>query len=109
MDYGMWHIDLVFAAIYLFMMLLAIALLVFWIIALVDVTRREFKEANEKLMWVLVILLAQVIGALVYWFVGREKGSLVGEAVPPPTGQSPAGRSHLGPPPAPPQSAPPSQ
>jgi hypothetical protein len=90
--------------VYILIIALGIASAVFWIIALIDVTRREFKDSNEKLMWVLVILLAQVIGALVYWFVGREKGRLVGEAVPP-HGSPP----HLGPPPAPPQSAPPSQ
>jgi hypothetical protein len=89
---------------YILMIALGVASAVFWIIALIDVTRREFKESNEKLMWVLVILLAQVIGALVYWFVGREKGRLVGDVVPPL-----ASPPHLEPPPGPPQPTPPSQ
>lgn len=70
--------------IYILMIALGLAAMIFWIIALIDATRRDFKDSNEKIMWVLVILLAQVIGALVYWFVGREKGVLPGEATPGP-------------------------
>ena len=51
---------------------------IFWIVALVDCVKREFDGENEKLVWILVIVLAQGIGAIVYWFVGRDKGRLVG-------------------------------
>ncbi|MBM3498774.1 MAG: PLDc_N domain-containing protein [Armatimonadetes bacterium] len=53
-----------------------IALMVLWIVALIDVARREFPGDNDKLMWVLVVVLAGWIGALIYWFVGRQKGTL---------------------------------
>jgi hypothetical protein len=61
---------------------LAIALTIVWIVELVDCTKREFKEPNEKLMWVLIIVLAHGIGAIVYWVVGKKKGRLPGEAWP---------------------------
>ena len=54
----------------------AIAAVVLWVIALVDVCRREFPGENDKLMWILVVVLAGWIGALIYWFVGRQKGTL---------------------------------
>lgn len=50
--------------------------LVFWIYALIDVIKREFPGENEKLIWILVVALAGWIGALIYWFVGRQKGTL---------------------------------
>ena len=58
------------------MVLINMAGLVFWAIALVDCVRRDFPGENEKLIWVLVVVLAGWIGALIYWFVGREKGTL---------------------------------
>ena len=48
----------------------------FWIWMLVDVLRKDFPGENEKVIWVLVVVLLSWIGALVYFFVGRQKGQL---------------------------------
>ena len=61
------------------MMMLILGTWVVWIVALVDVVRREFKDPNDKLIWVLVICLTQGIGAIIYLVVGRQKGWLPGE------------------------------
>jgi len=48
--------------------------LAIWIFALVDavsVPDNSMYRTGDKLIWVLVILLAYVIGALIYIFVGR--------------------------------------
>jgi|SRR3989344_3680395 len=42
---------------------------VFWIIMIVDVATRKFKEGNDKIVWILVVILASWIGALIYYFV----------------------------------------
>jgi hypothetical protein len=42
------------------------------IIALVDVLRNEFTN-NNKIIWVLVILLSWIIGAILYYFIGRNQ------------------------------------
>ncbi len=55
-----------------------VATALFWVCALVDAVRREFPGTNDKLIWVLIILLASWLGALIYWFVGRPKGTLSG-------------------------------
>jgi hypothetical protein len=61
-----------------------------WILALLDVVKREFKDANERLIWVLVICLAQGLGAIIYLVVGRKKGWLPGDVhMPPPPKEMP--------------------
>jgi hypothetical protein len=42
------------------------------IIALVDILKNEF-TGNNKLIWVLVILLSWIIGAILYYFIGRNQ------------------------------------
>jgi hypothetical protein len=42
------------------------------IIALVDILRNEF-TGNNKIIWVLVILLSWLIGAILYFFIGRNQ------------------------------------
>ena len=64
---------------YGFFILLALASFVFWIVELVDVARREFKDSNTKLLWVLVVALAHGLGALIYYFAGRPQGWLPGQ------------------------------
>ncbi|GGE30065.1 PLDc N-terminal domain-containing protein [Psychroflexus planctonicus] len=42
------------------------------IIALVDILRNEF-TSNNKLVWVLVVLLGNFLGAILYFFIGRKQ------------------------------------
>jgi prolipoprotein diacylglyceryltransferase len=46
---------------------------VFWIWMLVDCVRRNYKKNDEKLIWVLIIVFAQIIGAIIYYFVIKRK------------------------------------
>ena len=43
----------------------------FWIWMIVDCAKKEKDEENTKLVWILVILFAHVIGAAIYYFVRR--------------------------------------
>ena len=74
---------------YGFFILLALASFVFWIVEIVDVARREFKDSNTKLLWLLVVILAHGLGALIYYFAGRPQGWLPGEAPRYPQGYPP--------------------
>ena len=60
----------------LFVIVLLLLPSIFWLIQLIDVLRRHFPEPNNKIIWVLVILFTHLIGALVYYFVGRKQGTL---------------------------------
>jgi hypothetical protein len=45
---------------------------ILWIYCLVDIIRSEFKDPNMKIIWIVIILFAQVIGAIVYLAMGRS-------------------------------------
>lgn len=65
--------EIIFFPILLLAPLLGIAALVFWVWMLVDCLNNEPSFGNEKLIWVLVIVLTQLIGAIVYFFVRRPE------------------------------------
>ena len=53
--------------------LLIIGSLALWIWMLVDCIKRKFKKDDEKIIWLLVIILVQAIGAIIYYFVIKRK------------------------------------
>ena len=46
---------------------------ILWIWMLVDCATKEKSEGNDKLIWILVIVLTHWIGALIYLIVRRPK------------------------------------
>jgi 4-amino-4-deoxy-L-arabinose transferase-like glycosyltransferase len=44
-----------------------------WLIALIDVLRNEFKAPNNKLIWLLTLVLVPVLGCVLYFFIGRKQ------------------------------------
>ena len=57
----------------LFVLLLALPIGIFWIWALVDCVTKEPDTGNNKLIWVIVIVLAGIIGAVIYIAVRRPQ------------------------------------
>jgi hypothetical protein len=51
--------------------LLALGFFGLWLWALIDCATKEPAEGNDKVVWILVIVLASWIGALVYLLVRR--------------------------------------
>ena len=47
----------------------AVLALVFWIFMIVDIVKREFSDSDDKVLWMLVVILAGVIGAIIYFFM----------------------------------------
>ena len=45
----------------------------FWIWMLVDCATREF---NDKVVWIIVLMFAGIIGAIVYYFVIKKKNKI---------------------------------
>jgi hypothetical protein len=56
-----------------FLLLLAIAGVVFWAWMLVDCATNEPSQGNDKVVWILVIIFTNWIGALIYYFVRRPQ------------------------------------
>ena len=54
--------------------LFGLLLFVFWIWMLIDCLQRDFGDGSEKLIWVLVLVFLNFVGALIYYFIGRGKG-----------------------------------
>jgi uncharacterized BrkB/YihY/UPF0761 family membrane protein len=52
---------------------LSIFVFVFWILMLIDCVKRKYKETSDKIVWVIVIVFTQIIGALIYYFVVKVK------------------------------------
>lgn len=65
---------LVVLAGYGLVLLVGLALTVFWVVALIDCLMRRFDEPVTKLIWVVVIVFLHALGALIYWFIGRPAG-----------------------------------
>lgn len=46
---------------------------VFWLITLIDAATRKFKEATDKIVWIIVIVFTGIIGSLIYYFMVYSK------------------------------------
>jgi hypothetical protein len=47
--------------------------LALFIWALADILKSEFKDANNKLIWLFVVLVLPIIGAIIYLTIGRKQ------------------------------------
>ena len=56
-----------------FLILMGALLFVFWLMMLIDVINRKFKESNDKVIWVMVNIFVGILGALIYYFVIYNK------------------------------------
>jgi hypothetical protein len=50
--------------------------LVLPILAIVDIVKGEFRNSNDKLIWILVVLFMPIVGSMIYFWVG--KGQKIG-------------------------------
>ncbi len=65
-------IGVVGAAAFFVFWLVAVSVFVFWLWALIDILRNEFTGSN-KLVWLLAVVLVPLIGAVLYYFIGRDQ------------------------------------
>jgi len=58
----------------LVMIVLNVALFVFWIFMLIDVFKRtNWKQESDKTLWILLVILLGYLGAIVYYFVVKRQ------------------------------------
>ena len=59
----------------LFLIFIAIFVLafIFWIFMIIDCAKRTFKDDTEKIVWILVIVLVGILGAIIYYFVVKAQ------------------------------------
>ena len=51
---------------------LGIASLVFWILMIIDASKRNFKNPNERVVWIIVIVILGILGATIYYFAVKR-------------------------------------
>jgi hypothetical protein len=49
-----------------------------WIIAFIDILKSDFKE-NNKIVWLLAVILVPFLGAIAYFLIGRKQKIKVGQ------------------------------
>ena len=54
---------------------------IFWLWMLIDAITNTRLNGAEKLIWVLVVFFLHLLGALVYYFVGRGGAATTGPTV----------------------------
>lgn len=68
MSIGVYEFTMLFVA-----LPLAIVAFAFWIWMLVDCLVHEPGDSNEKIVWTIVIVFLQVIGAILYFLLRRRR------------------------------------
>ena len=54
---------------------IVLAMFAFWIWMLIHAITNKGLTDTEKIIWVLVVLFLHVLGALIYFFLGRPKAT----------------------------------
>lgn len=75
------------AAFYVCMLAFAAAMLALWIWMIIDVATKE-PDGNDKIVWLLVVLLAHGLGAVIYYFarkLPRDRAAAQRVSAAPPT------------------------
>jgi hypothetical protein len=61
------------ALLFALIFVIGVAGTVFWVWMLVDCAMHEPSTGNDKLIWIIVIVLTHFIGALIYFFARRPQ------------------------------------
>ena len=46
---------------------------IFWIIALIDILKSDFRDTNGKIIWALVVIFLPIIGSILYFLIGKSQ------------------------------------
>jgi hypothetical protein len=54
-------------------LLIILAGSIFWVWMLVECATKESNSGNDKVVWIIIILFAHFVGALIYFFARRPR------------------------------------
>lgn len=57
---------------YLFAFLIFIVLFCIWLYAVLDVLRSDFRASNDKILWIVVVFIGSILGALIYLMLRKR-------------------------------------
>ncbi len=67
------HLPVFLAGLGVFGLIVAVLTSLFWIWMLIDCTTNARLDGTQKFVWLLVVLFLHVLGAVIYFAVGRPK------------------------------------
>lgn len=44
----------------------------FWVYTIVDILRSQFKQPNQNILWLLLVIFAPFIGVILYWIMKHQ-------------------------------------
>lgn len=56
-----------------FAMMIGLACTLIWVLAIIEIVRSEFTDKNERLVWLLLVILLPLIGTILYFAIGRKQ------------------------------------
>ena len=54
------------------MLLVGMFLFAIWIWTIIDIIKGEFRDNNEKVLWILLVVLLPFIGTVLYFVMGSK-------------------------------------
>ena len=54
-------------------LIIALGVFIFWLWALIDILKSDFRGSSNKIVWLLVVFFLYGLGALLYYFIGRKQ------------------------------------
>ena len=70
---GLLAVGLIGILLILLIIGLVVFFLVFRILMIIDAATRKFKNDTDKVVWILIIVFLQILGALIYYFVIKRR------------------------------------
>jgi len=64
--------SLVFLPFLIVIFVIVIGFLALWIWAIIDCATNDYLKDNDKIVWILVVVLVGWVGAIIYYFVARK-------------------------------------
>lgn len=55
------------------------ALLPFFLIVycLIDIVRSDFKDLGTKFLWIIIVLVAPILGSVIYLLIGKKQKAII--------------------------------
>ena len=62
-------------------MMIGLGFTVIWVLAIVEIVKSEFQDKNERLIWLLLVILLPFIGTILYLMIGRKQRLAAGSDI----------------------------
>lgn len=56
-----------------FTMIIGLGCALIWVLALIEVVRSEFQTKEDRIIWLLLVILLPLVGTILYFAIGRKQ------------------------------------